>query len=78
MPGQLVVLSGEHYMADICMCTNTLCPKAGICYRVQATPSHWQSMGSFKYTIGDNGVECVNYIKCDPITATVSNHTKSK
>jgi hypothetical protein len=51
-------------MADITMCANTLCPNAGTCYRVTATPSeHWQSVASFEYTIGVDGVHCDNYLK---------------
>lgn len=56
-------------MADITMCAQTLCPNAGHCYRVQATPNqHWQSMMAFQYTISSRGVECDNYW---PTTRTV-------
>lgn len=49
-------------MADITMCAQTLCPNAGTCYRVQATPSpHWQSVMAFPYTISTRGVECPSY-----------------
>lgn len=49
-------------MADITMCTQTLCPNASHCYRVQAKPSeHWQSCATFSYTITTRGVECDNY-----------------
>lgn len=49
-------------MADITMCTQTLCPNSGHCYRVQAKPSDWQSVATFDYTISERGVECNNYI----------------
>lgn len=50
-------------MADITMCTQTLCPNAGHCYRVQATQSSdWQSMMTFPYTVSVRGVECDNYM----------------
>lgn len=53
-------------MADITMCTNTLCPLAGSCYRVQATPSdYWQSMASFEYQLDTNGVKCESYWPMD-------------
>ncbi len=34
-------------MADICMCTNLACPLADTCYRKQAIPSQYQTMGHF-------------------------------
>lgn len=56
-------------MADITMCSQTLCPNAGHCYRVQATPNqHWQSVMAFQYTLSGRGVECENYW---PMTRTV-------
>ena len=61
-------------MADITMCTQVLCPNAGRCYRVQAQPGYWQSMQAFEYTIGVNGVVCVNYLPM--YGATTSNTTK--
>jgi hypothetical protein len=57
-------------MADITMCTQTLCPNAGVCYRMQAKPSEWQSMATFDYTIGTNGVLCENYIPMYWVTAS--------
>ena len=62
-------------MADITMCTNLLCPKAKECYRVHAVASHWQSMTSFKYTVGVNGVECDNHIPRHKVTT--ANNTKT-
>lgn len=59
-------------MADITMCTQTLCPNAGVCYRVQATPSEWQSMAAFDYVIGNNGVRCENYIPMYSVKASDS------
>lgn len=56
-------------MADIKMCTQTLCPNSGHCYRVQAKASDWQSMATFDYTISAHGVECDNYM---PIYRTVA------
>lgn len=56
-------------MADITMCTQTLCPNSGHCYRVQAKASDWQSMAMFDYTISVRGVECDNYM---PIHRTVA------
>ena len=49
-------------MAGISMCTNSQCPNAGHCYRVQAKPSDWQSYIQFEYQIGPNGVVCENYL----------------
>lgn len=49
-------------MADITMCAQVLCPNAGHCYRAQATPSDWQSMLAFPYTVSTRGVECGSYI----------------
>jgi hypothetical protein len=64
-------------MADITMCSQTLCPNAGHCYRVQAQPSHhWQSVMIFQYTISARGVECDNYwptIRTAAIDSTVLN-----
>ena len=57
-------------MADITMCTQTLCPNAGVCYRVQAKQSNWQSMATFDYTIGTNGVQCDNYLPMYRATAS--------
>jgi hypothetical protein len=56
-------------MADITMCTQTLCPNAGQCYRVQAKASNWQSVATFNYTISTRGVECDNYV---PMYRTVA------
>ena len=57
-------------MADITMCTQNLCPNAKHCYRVQATPSDWQIMAAFDYTIGTNGVQCENYMPMYRVTAS--------
>lgn len=59
-------------MADITMCTQTLCPNAGHCYRVQAKASEWQSMAAFDYTISARGVECKMYIPAHSPVATDS------
>ena len=55
-------------MADITMCTQTLCQNASHCYRVQAVASDWQSMMTFQYTVSVRGVECNSYMQ---ITRTV-------
>ena len=57
-------------MADITMCAQTLCPNAGVCYRVQATPSDWQIMAAFDYTVSARGVECGNYLPMYRATAS--------
>lgn len=57
-------------MPDISMCTNSLCPNASHCYRVQATPSHWQSWTPFEYKIGVDGVECEHYMPMYEITSS--------
>lgn len=57
-------------MADITMCTQTLCPNAGHCYRVQAAPSDWQSMATFNYTISVRGIECANYMPLYQVMAS--------
>ena len=62
----------ERTMADITMCTQTLCPNAGVCYRVQAKPSEWQSMATFDYVLGNNGVRCENYIPMYSVKASNS------
>lgn len=49
-------------MADITMCTQTLCPDWGICYRAQATPSPMQSMAAFEYSVVDGVAHCESYI----------------
>lgn len=60
-------------MADITMCTQTLCPNAGHCYRTQAKTSDRQSWAMFDYTISARGVECDNYT---PMYKTISSgHT---
>lgn len=48
-------------MADITMCAQTQCPNAGHCYRVQATPSEYQSMAAFDYVMEDGVVKCEHY-----------------
>ena len=45
------------------MCVNELCPNADSCYRIQATPSQWQSYAQYEYEMSSNGVICDNYIK---------------
>jgi len=59
-------------MADITMCTKTLCPNASHCYRVQAKASDWQSMATFDYTVSARGVECVGYMPMYRTVATDS------
>ena len=49
-------------MPDISMCTQTQCPNAGHCYRVQATPSEYQSMSAFDYVVDKSGVRCEHYM----------------
>lgn len=63
------ICHGRIKMADITMCTQTLCPNASHCYRVQAKASEWQSMVMFDYTISARGVECRYYM---PIYRTVA------
>tara|TARA_R110000803_G_scaffold210685_3_gene283225 strand:+ start:10422 stop:10649 length:228 start_codon:yes stop_codon:yes gene_type:complete len=62
-------------MADISMCNNILCPNSKYCYRVKAIPSHWQSYGSFQYTVGENGVMCDYYIPTDEQTIRQTSNT---
>lgn len=57
-------------MADITMCTQTLCPNAEHCYRIQAKPSDWQSWESFNYAISPRGVECDYYLPMYKTVAT--------
>ena len=60
-------------MADITMCSQTLCPNASHCYRVQATQNrHWQNVATFDYTISDRGVECDSYMPMYRTVATDS------
>ncbi len=49
-------------MADITKCTQTLCPNAGHCRRVQAKSGPWQSWATFNYTVSERGVECDHYL----------------
>ena len=61
-------------MVDITMCTQTLCPNAGHCYRIQAKASDWQSMATFNYAVSAHGVECDNYIPTyHAVTMTTTN-----
>ena len=64
-------------MVDITMCTQTLCPNAGHCYRIQAKASDWQSMATFNYTVSAHGVECDNYIPTyHAVTMTTTNNKR--
>lgn len=65
-------------MADITMCTQTLCPNAGHCRRIQAAPSQWQSMAAFNYTVSARGVECDNYMPMYRITTSNSSTPNGK
>jgi hypothetical protein len=56
-------------MADITMRAQNECPNAPTCYRKQAVPSHWQSVGAFPFAVVDGEVHCDFYI---PITDTHS------
>ena len=49
-------------MADIPMCSQTLCPNAKHCYRIQAKASDWQSVMTYQYSISPRGVACENYM----------------
>lgn len=50
-------------MSDIAKCTQTLCPNAGHCLRVQIEAEPLlQTYASFEYTISSRGVECDYYI----------------
>lgn len=46
-------------MADLTKCSQTNCPMADKCYRVQAESNpHWQSWSNFKYVCNElNGFE---------------------
>ena len=59
-------------MADIVMCTQTLCPNAGHCYRVQAPREDFHSMFTFHYTVGICGVTCAHYIPMYEVTTSDS------
>ena len=63
-------------MAGISMCTQSMCPNAGHCYRVQAERSTWQSWQDFEYTVGMEGVVCGNYLPL--FGAQISSTTKPK
>lgn len=63
-------------MADITMCSQSLCPNAGHCYRATATPSlHWQSVQAFNYTVSSKGVICGSYW---PTHKTVMSNSTAK
>jgi len=59
-------------MADITMCSQTLCPNAAHCYRAQTKASDWQSVATFDYTVSARGVECDSYISMYSTVATDS------
>jgi len=50
-------------MADITMCAQKFCPRAEICYRIQAKPSNWQSMALFEYKTLPHGFECAHFLE---------------
>ncbi len=49
-------------MADITMCTQTLCPNSEHCYRIHAPLNNQQSWQAFDYKIGIDGVICAGYL----------------
>lgn len=53
-------------MPDISMCTNTSCPLADKCYRVQAEPSFWQAYTPFEYRVAEDGVEYDEFMEVWP------------
>ena len=58
-------------MADIAMCTQTLCPNAPTCYRIQAKPSEFmQSYGVFNFQMSSKGVVCEHYWPTHRVTTT--------
>jgi len=65
-------------MADITMCTQTLCPNAGHCSRSQAKESEWQSWEAFEYTIALDGVQCEHYIPMKRAIDAESVQTKQR
>ena len=52
-------------MADITMCSQTHCPNAQHCYRVQAMPGEWQAYAAFEYVAAIDGVLCDFYWPMD-------------
>jgi hypothetical protein len=71
-------MGGAFEMADITMCTQTLCPNAGHCYRVQAKAGFWQSMATFEYSISERGVECSNYLPMFRVTQSLGSPLVAK
>ncbi len=65
-------------MADLTMCTQTLCPNAGHCLRAQATPGERQSMAAFPYTLGADGVICEHYIPTGCVTFSTTTAQKDE
>ena len=65
-------------MADITMCSQTLCPNAAHCYRVQAKASDRQSVATFDYTVSARGVECEGYMPMYRTVATDSTAHNAK
>ncbi len=63
-------LSGNRNL----LCSQTLCPKAGTCYRVKASSQDLSSRIAFPYTISERGVDCVFYI---PLYTTIVSVTDS-
>ena len=64
-------------MADITKCSQTHCPNAAHCYRVQAPPSEWQAYTAFEYVAAIDGVLCDFYWPM-AARAAISNNTKDK
>lgn len=63
-------------MADITTCTQTLCPNASHCYRVQVAASDRQYDMAFPYTVSVWGVECDYYVPMRRIDVTNTTNTQ--
>lgn len=49
---------------DLTMCSSENCPMKDTCYRVQGTPSTYQSWSNFEYSCNENSGFC-DYIESE-------------
>lgn len=62
-------------MTSVSKCTQTLCPLASTCYRVQGPDGVWQSYMAFEYKVGPDGVTCDNYLEWYPSRTVTTDST---
>jgi len=57
------------------LCSQTLCPKAGTCYRAKAITQDLSNRIAFPYTISERDVDCVFYIPLYTVIVSVTDST---